>query len=122
MEPNACVLVVQSCLTLHHPTDCSLPGFSVHGILQCPWGSSGKNTEMGCHSLLQKIFPTQGSNPGLLLCRQILYRLNDREVLFQRHWGCDKASKAISVVFPSAFGDLPLLSEKSLLKVSSAAA
>ena len=29
-----CVLVTQSCLTPCDPTDCSLPGFSVHGILQ----------------------------------------------------------------------------------------
>ena len=41
--------------------------------LLCPWDSPGKNTEVGCHSLLQKIFPTQGSNPGLLHRRQILY-------------------------------------------------
>ena len=35
-----------------------LPGSSVHG------DSPGKNTGVGCHSLLQEIFPTQGSNPG----------------------------------------------------------
>ena len=34
---------------------------------------------MGCHSLLQEIFPTQGSNPGLPHCRQTLYHLNTRE-------------------------------------------
>ena len=44
--------------------------------LLCPWNSPGKNTGVGCHSLLQGIFPTQGSNPGLLHCRQILYHLN----------------------------------------------
>ena len=32
----------------------------------CPWDSSGKNTGVGCHFLLQGIFPTQGSNPWLL--------------------------------------------------------
>ena len=32
--------------------------------------SPGKNTGVGCHALLQGIFPTQGSNPGLLLCRR----------------------------------------------------
>ena len=32
--------------------------------LLCPWSSLGKNAGMGCHSLLQGIFPTQGSNPG----------------------------------------------------------
>ena len=31
---------------------------------------------MGCHFLLQRIFPTQGSNPGLLHCRQTLYHLS----------------------------------------------
>ena len=40
--------------------DCSLPGSSVHE------DSPGKNTEVGCHELLQGIFPTQGSNPRLL--------------------------------------------------------
>ena len=34
--------------------------------LLCPWNSPGKNTGMGCHFLLQGIFPTQGSNQGLL--------------------------------------------------------
>ena len=34
--------------------------------LLCPWGSPGKNTGVGCHGLLQGIFPTQGSNPHLL--------------------------------------------------------
>ena len=42
----------------------------------CPWNSPGKNTGMGCHSLLQGIFLTQASNPSLLHCRQILYHLS----------------------------------------------
>ena len=33
--------------------------------LLCPWDSPGKNTGVGCHFLLQGIFPTQGSNPGI---------------------------------------------------------
>ena len=37
-----------------------------------PWDSPGKNTGVGCHFLLQGIFLTQGSNPGLLHCRQML--------------------------------------------------
>ena len=53
-------LVTQSCPTFCDPLDCSLPGSSVHGILQA------KNTGVGCHFLLQGIFPTQGSNLGLL--------------------------------------------------------
>jgi hypothetical protein len=32
----------------------------------CPWDSSGNNTGVGCHALLQGIFPTQGSNLHLL--------------------------------------------------------
>ena len=38
--------------------------------------SPGKNTRVGCHFLLQGIFPTQGSNPHLLHCRQIPYHLS----------------------------------------------
>ena len=47
--------------------------------LHCPWDSPGKNTGVGCHSLLLGIFPTQGSKPGLLYCRQILYCLSHQE-------------------------------------------
>ena len=61
------VLVAQSCLTLCEPVDCSLPG---------PWNSPGKNTGVGCHFLLLGIFHSQGQNPGLLHCRQILYHLS----------------------------------------------
>ena len=44
--------------------------------LLCPWDSPGKNTGVGCHFLLQRIFQIQGSNPhleGLQHCRWILY-------------------------------------------------
>ena len=44
--------------------------------LLCSWNSPGKNTGVGCHSRLQGIFPTQGSNPSLLHCRQILCQLS----------------------------------------------
>ena len=40
---------------------------------------SGKNTGVGCHSLLQEIFPIWGLNPSLLNCRQILYHLNNMD-------------------------------------------
>ena len=53
-----------------------------HGLqptsLLCPWDFPGTNTGVGCHFLLQRIFPTQESNPGLLHCRQILYQLSYR--------------------------------------------
>ena len=41
-----------------------------------PWDSPGKNIGVGCHFLLQEIFPTQGLNPGLPHCRQMLYHLS----------------------------------------------
>ena len=47
----------------------------LHGLYS-PWNSPGQNSGVGSCSLLQGIFPTQGSNPGLLHCRQILYQLN----------------------------------------------
>ena len=45
----------------------------------CPWNSLGKNTEVGSHSLLHGIVPTQGSNPDHLHYRQILYHLSQQE-------------------------------------------
>ena len=63
-------LVAQSYPTLCNPIDSSPPGSSVRG------DSPGKNTGVGCHALLQGIFPTQGWNPGLQHCRQILYHLS----------------------------------------------
>ena len=48
-----------------------------HGLYS-PWNSPGQNTGVGSLSLLQGIFPTQGSNPGLLHCRQILYQLSHK--------------------------------------------
>ena len=47
--------------------------------LLCPWNSSGKNTGMGCHVLLQGIFPAQGLNLGLPHCRWILYHQSHQE-------------------------------------------
>ena len=50
--------------------DCSPPGSSVRE------DTPGKNTGVGCHVVLQGVFPTQGLNPGLPRCRQILYQLS----------------------------------------------
>ena len=62
-------LVTQSCLTLWP-----------HGLESArflyPWDSSGKNTGVGSYPVFQGIFPTQGSNQGLLHCRQILHCLS----------------------------------------------
>ena len=71
-------LVVQSCLTLCDPMSCGPPGSSIQG------DSPGNNTGVGCHAFLQRIFPTQGSNPGLQHCRRILYQLSYRGWTVQR--------------------------------------
>jgi len=63
-------LVAQSCPTLCVPMNRSLSGSSIHG------DSPGKKTRVCCHYLLWGFFPTQGLNPGLLHCRQILYCLS----------------------------------------------
>ena len=65
-----CAKLLQSWPTLCNPMDCSPPGSSVHG------DSPGKNIRVGCHALLQRIFPIQGLNPGLSCCRRILYHLS----------------------------------------------
>ena len=49
-----------------------------HGLYS-PWNSPGQNTGVGSCSLLQGIFPIQGSNPGLLHCRWILYQLSHQQ-------------------------------------------
>ena len=59
MEDAHCAKSLQSCLTLCDATDCRPPGSSVHR-------DSGNNTGVGCHVLLQGLFPTQGSNLHLL--------------------------------------------------------
>ena len=46
--------------------------------LYSPWNSPGQNTGVGSLSRLQRIFPTQGSSPGLPHCRQILYQLSHK--------------------------------------------
>ena len=58
----SCKVMFKSC----DPMDWNRPGSSV------PWDFPGKNARVGCHFLLQRIFPTQGSNPGLPHCRNSL--------------------------------------------------
>ena len=71
------VKVAQLCPALCDSMDCQLPSSSADS----PWSFSGKNTGVGCHFLLQGIFPTQGSNPGLPPCGQTLYHLSHRAAL-----------------------------------------
>ena len=60
-----------------------------HG--QSLWDFSGKNTGVGCHFLLQEIFPTQGLKPGLPHCRLMLYHLS--------HQGSHKKKTIILIIF-----------------------
>ena len=83
-------LVTQSWLTLCDPMDCSPPGSSVHGE------SPGKNTRVGYHAPLEGVFPTQGSNPGLLHCGQIIYYLSHQESPRILEWIAMPSSRASS--------------------------
>ena len=60
---------------------------------------------MGSHSLLQEIFPTQGLNPGLQHCRQILYHLSPREAQVIRN----------ILYLPTIYNSLRLLADKNLV-------
>ena len=68
--------------TSYQSVSCSVMPDSLqpHGLqptrILCPWDFPGKDSGVGCHFLLQGIFPTQGLNPGLLHCREILYQLS----------------------------------------------
>ena len=80
------VKAAQSCPTFCDPMDGSLLASSVHGIFP------GKNTGVGSHFLLQGFFLTQGSNLGLLHCRQTLYRLSHQNQLI---YFCLKKKKGL---------------------------
>ena len=67
--PSVRVKVAQLCLTF----------CDSHGLYS-PWNSLGQNTGVGSLSLPQGIFPTQGSNPDLLPCRQIVYQLSHKGI------------------------------------------
>ena len=75
-----------------------------HGLIS-PWNSPGQNTGVGCLSLLQGIFPTQGLNPGLLHCRRILYQLSHKgspssteKMPLVLHPGCEKKKKTLQTL------------------------
>ena len=95
--------VAQSCLTLCDPIDIS------------PWNSSGQNTGMGSLSLLQGIFPTQGSDPGLPHCRQILYQLSHKRAIFFHNSGGWKSK--IKVLAKLISGMTSLLGLQTLFTV-----
>ena len=65
-----CAVLRPLVMTDCDPVDCSSPSSSVHR------DSPDRNIGVGCHALLQVMFPTQGSNPGLLPSMWILYQLS----------------------------------------------
>ena len=83
-------LVIQSFLTLCNTMGCSPPESSVHG------DSPGKNTEVGCHALLQGICPTQGLNLDLPHCRWIHYCLSHQKSPRILEWVADPFSRGTS--------------------------
>ena len=64
--------------------------------LYSPWNSPGQNTGVGSLSLLQEIFPTQGSNPGLPHCGRILYQLSHQGSPRILEWVADPFSSRSS--------------------------
>ena len=101
-----CAQLLRLCPTLYDPMDCSPSGSSDHGE------SPSKNTGVNCHALLQRIFPTQGLNPGLRHCRQILYHLNHQgnpRILewvaypFSRGSSCPRNRTGISCIASGSF-------------------
>ena len=69
-----------------------------HGI-RSPWNSPGQNTGVGSLALLQGVFPTQGSNPGLPHCTWILYQLSHQESpIMLQSWGEGKTQ--LHLYFP----------------------
>ena len=85
------VFVAQLYPTLCNPNDCSLPG-SVHGIRQA------RTLEWVAISFSRRFFLTQGLNPGLLHCRQILYHLSYREAI---NCATISMSVMVAIAFPA---------------------
>ena len=83
-------VVTQLCLTLCHPMDYSPPGSS-------PWDSPGKNTGLGCHFFLHRIFPTQRSNLGLPLCRQALNHLSHQGSSQKSTWHLVNSKQMLAI-------------------------
>ena len=77
-----------SAYQLGESESCSVVSNSLwpHGLYS-PWNSPVQNTGVGSPSLLQGIFPTQGSNPGLPHCRWILHQLSYLTVWITTNYG-----------------------------------
>ena len=97
---RALCLVICSSLKVKVKTTLSCLTLRPHGLYS-PWNSPGQDTGVGSLSLLQGIFPTQESNPGLPHCRQILYQLSHRWSPRILEWVACPFSKGSS--WPSSF-------------------
>ena len=86
----------------------------LHGLYS-PWNSPDQNTGAGSHSLLQGIFPNQGSNPGLPHCRQVLYQLSHQRSLFVSLGRFIPRYHGLFVVMANGIVSLTSLSDSSLL-------
>ena len=85
------VKVAQSCLTLCDPME-----------FHSPWNSLGQNTGVGSLSLLQGIFPTQGSNPDLPHCRWIFYQLSHKGSPKEGKWKAKEKRKDVPIWMQSS--------------------
>ena len=90
-------LVAQSYPALWDPTDCSLPGSSVHG------DSPGKNTGVGFHALLQGILPTQGANLVSRIAGRFFTIWATREAYIWPHKSCNIMANHILVVTSESY-------------------
>ena len=112
---------LQACPTLCNYMGYSPPGFS------CLWDSPGKNTGVGCHFLLQGIFPTQGLIPCLLCllhCRWVLYHRATWEVsllLFSRPQSPSYVSLLVTLWTAACQASFSLTISQSLPKFMSIA-
>ena len=101
--------LLQSCLTLCNPMDCSLR-------FLCPWNSLGKNTGVGCHALLQGMFLTQGEKPHLL--RLLHWQVGSFitsdiwEAQFKNTGGKNKSEWILSPLFKSYMSDSSRMNQK----------
>ena len=87
--------------------------------LYSPWNSLGQNTGIGSLSLLQGIFPTQGSYPGLPHCRWILYQLSSHRILISSVQSLSHVTLLPILWIAAHQASLSINNSRSLLKLMS---
>ena len=94
---NFCLNSIQFSYSLYESESHSVVSDSLRPQeLYSPWNSPGQNTGVGSLSLLQEVFPSQGSNPGLPHCRQILHHMSHQGSPFYT-WYCIYANVTFSI-------------------------